>query len=166
MTLSAESSRTCPIHPGGATELPLSEFGICRARKDGLNLYCKACNTQKSYDCREVRRQLRARGVLTGKRSVKPGRKPNVLSKPVEKPLIAGLSMMANYVLSALDSGARTQREIRAHVREKVDDRLKQGRDLLNDEIGNALGELFGERLIRTTGTEWTRQYFRRQVAA
>ena len=27
--------------------LPLSEFGVCRARKDGLNLYCKRCIRQK-----------------------------------------------------------------------------------------------------------------------
>ena len=27
--------------------LPISEFGVCRARKDGLNLYCKGCIRQK-----------------------------------------------------------------------------------------------------------------------
>jgi hypothetical protein len=32
--------------------LPLSEFGICRARKDGLNLYCKRCVRLAMQKCR------------------------------------------------------------------------------------------------------------------
>jgi DNA-binding HxlR family transcriptional regulator len=40
--------------------LPLSEFGICRARKDGLNLYCKACIREKTAIVRAGVRQYKA----------------------------------------------------------------------------------------------------------
>ena len=33
-------TKECPLC---SQELPLSEYGICRARKDGRNLYCKSC---------------------------------------------------------------------------------------------------------------------------
>jgi hypothetical protein len=36
----APDVKHCPIC---TQELPISEFGICRARKDGRNLYCKSC---------------------------------------------------------------------------------------------------------------------------
>lgn len=37
-------------------DLPDSEFGICRARKDGINLYCRICCRQKVNAGREKRR--------------------------------------------------------------------------------------------------------------
>src|SRR5205809_6239393 len=39
--------------------LPLSEFGICRARKDGLNLYCKRCIRQKIALSRQALREYK-----------------------------------------------------------------------------------------------------------
>src|SRR3989440_10435419 len=43
--------------------LPLSEFGVCRARKDGLNLYCKRCIRQKiSLSRQALREYKKARG--------------------------------------------------------------------------------------------------------
>lgn len=37
-------------------DLSPSEFGVCRARKDGLNLYCKFCIREKGTKQREARR--------------------------------------------------------------------------------------------------------------
>src|SRR5262252_7901843 len=39
--------------------LPLSEFGVCRARKDGLNLYCKRCIRQKIALSRQALREYK-----------------------------------------------------------------------------------------------------------
>src|ERR1700741_5377998 len=45
--------------------LPLSEFGVCRARKDGLNLYCKRCIRQKIALSRQALREYKkARGNI------------------------------------------------------------------------------------------------------
>src|SRR5438094_8396102 len=50
--------------------LPLSEFGLCRARKDGLNLYCKRCIRQKIALSRQALREYKnarsKHGVTTG----------------------------------------------------------------------------------------------------
>src|SRR5882762_1259192 len=47
-------TKHCPIC---AQVLPLSDFGVCRARKDGHNLYCRSCIRKKVT---ESRRALRA----------------------------------------------------------------------------------------------------------
>src|SRR5438552_16078208 len=39
--------------------LRLSEFGVCRARKDGLNLYCKRCIRQKISLSRQALREYK-----------------------------------------------------------------------------------------------------------
>src|ERR1043165_10100076 len=46
--------------------LPLSEFGICRARKDGLNLYCKRCSRQKIALSRQALREYKKARVKHG----------------------------------------------------------------------------------------------------
>src|SRR5438874_12897318 len=46
--------------------LPLSEFGICRARKDGLNLYCKRCIRQKIALSRAALREYKSARVKHG----------------------------------------------------------------------------------------------------
>lgn len=48
--------KRCPRCEGS---YPLSEFGICRARKDGLNLYCKPCIRQKINAGRQDLREMR-----------------------------------------------------------------------------------------------------------
>jgi hypothetical protein len=40
--------------------LPLSEYGVCRARKDGLNLYCKRCIRQKIALSRQALREYKS----------------------------------------------------------------------------------------------------------
>src|SRR5205085_11048363 len=46
--------------------LPLSEFGVCRARKDGLNLYCKRCIRQKISLSRQALREYKKARVKHG----------------------------------------------------------------------------------------------------
>src|SRR5882762_8910266 len=51
------SQKYCPIC---AQDLPLSEFGVCRARKDGRNLYCKSCIRKKVTDSRRALKEYRS----------------------------------------------------------------------------------------------------------
>jgi predicted Rossmann fold nucleotide-binding protein DprA/Smf involved in DNA uptake len=47
----------CPIcnpHDEPDKRLAISEFGVCRARKSGRNLYCKACVRKKVTDSRKT----------------------------------------------------------------------------------------------------------------
>src|SRR5205814_7267480 len=55
--------KTCPRCE---ESLPLSEFGICRARKDGLNLYCKRCIRQKIALSRAALREYKKARVKHG----------------------------------------------------------------------------------------------------
>src|SRR5437016_13550440 len=48
---SGYDSKHCPTC---SQILPLTEFGICRARKDGRNLYCKSCIRKKVTESRRV----------------------------------------------------------------------------------------------------------------
>src|SRR5256885_7563530 len=47
----------CPIC---SQDLPISEFGVCRARKDGRNLYCKTCIRKKVTDSRRALKEYRS----------------------------------------------------------------------------------------------------------
>src|SRR5947207_1620665 len=44
-------TKFCPIC---SQDLPVSEYGVCRARKDGRNLYCKSCIRKKVSDSRKA----------------------------------------------------------------------------------------------------------------
>jgi hypothetical protein len=64
----SEILKRCPRCEGS---LPLSEFGICRARKDGLNLYCRWCIREKINAGRQALREMRAarRAAITAENS-------------------------------------------------------------------------------------------------
>ena len=47
----------CPIC---TQDLPVSEFGICRARKDGRNLYCKSCIRNKVTQSRRALKEYKS----------------------------------------------------------------------------------------------------------
>src|ERR1044072_38729 len=47
----------CPIC---SKDLLISEFGICRARKDGRNLYCKSCIRQKVTQSRRALKEYKS----------------------------------------------------------------------------------------------------------
>lgn len=137
----------CPIC---SQDLPISEFGICRARKDGRNLYCKSCIRQKVTQSRRALKEY------------KSARKRYISQQIEMTELIAGDSTSAHYpsksvsklspverVRDAIRKGSRTQREIAQETK------------LGKDEIGDALANLLlWTHEIRTQVVGNTRLYF------
>lgn len=141
-------TKHCPIC---SLELPLSEFGICRARKDGRNLYCKSCIRQKVTQSRRalkeyksarkryISQQVEMSELLSGDSAGGGHYTAKSLSKlsPVER------------VRDAIRRGSRTQREIAQETK------------LGKDEIGDALANLLlWTHEIRTQVVDNTRMYF------
>lgn len=143
----------CPIC---SLELPIAEFGICRARKDGRNLYCKSCIRQKVTQSRRalkeyksarkryISQQVEISELLNGDSSNGNHYTAKSLSKlsPVER------------VRDAIRRGSRTQREIAQETK------------LGKDEIGDALANLLlWTHEIRTQVVDNTRMYFLNDAA-
>src|ERR1041385_6218273 len=137
----------CPIC---SQELPISEFGICRARKDGRNLYCKSCIRQKVTQSRRALKEYKSARKKYISQQVEiellsadgsshgqyPAKAVSKLS-PVER------------VRDAIRRGSRTQREIAQETK------------LGKDEIGDALANLLlWTHEIRTQVVDNTRLYF------
>ena len=133
--------------------LPLSEFGVCRARKDALNLYCKRCIRQKiSLSRQALREYKKARGKHGGTISSDSSRlaldaKASLNSRRIAR-MLRKLSP-ADRVREAIRCGAHTQKEI-AHVTK-----------LPKDEVCDALANLLlWTREIRTQIVRHQRMYF------
>ena len=152
MTLLAEVSeielKKCPRCE---ESLPLSEFGVCRARKDGLNLYCKRCIRQKIALSRQAikeyktvrSKQLSDDDKLRMALGVKSGFSRRRIARMLRK-----LSP-ADRVREAIRCGAHTQREIAVVTR------------LPKDEVCDALANLLlWTREIRTQIIRHQRMYF------
>ncbi len=146
--LESPPAKHCPIC---ANDLPLSEFGICRARKDGRNLYCKSCIRNKVTQSRRalkeyksarkkyITQQVEFSDLLHCEHPSGNHYSPKAISKlsPVER------------VRDAIRRGAKTQREIAQETK------------LGKDEIGDALANLLlWTREIRTEVQDNTRLYF------
>lgn len=138
----------CPIC---SNDLPISEFGICRARKDGRNLYCKSCIRKKVTQSRRalkeyksarkkyISQQVDIAELLSSDSSGAVQYPAKAMSKlsPVER------------VRDAIRRGSRTQREIAQETK------------LGKDEIGDALANLLlWTHEIRTQVVDNTRLYF------
>ena len=138
----------CPIC---TQELPISEFGICRARKDGRNLYCKSCIRNKVTESRRALKEYKSARKKYIARQVE-------LSELVHADHSASIAYTAKSasklspverVREAIRRGARTQREIAQETK------------LGKDEIGDALANLLlWTREIRTQIKDNTRLYF------
>lgn len=145
----AGSGKNCPIC---CQQLPLSEFGICRARHDGRNLYCKSCIRKKVTDSRRALKEYRsARKRGAGNRSEQSGGtslEVNSDSSSNYPRMLNKLSPLER-VREAIRKGSRTQREIAQETR------------LGKDEIGDALANLIlWTREIRTEIVDNTRHYY------
>jgi len=142
-------TKVCPIC---LKELLLIEYGVCRARKDGRNLYCKSCIRKKVSDSRKafkayksVRHQYIER-PLNGKEKTTT-RRPGVMQQ------VSKMSP-AERVREAIKLGARTQKEIAKRAR------------VGNDEVGEALANLLlWTREIRTESINDERMYFINEAA-
>lgn len=146
--LDAPLLKHCPIC---ANDLSISDFGICRARKDGRNLYCKSCIRNKVTQSRRalkeyksarkkyIDQQVELSDLLHTEHPNGNHYSPKAISKlsPVER------------VRDAVRRGAKTQREIAQETK------------LGKDEIGDALANLLlWTREIRTEVHDNTRFYF------
>lgn len=111
-------------------EKPIKHFGICRARKDGHNLYCKSCVIDIVHAQRDRKRAMkraRKRAQDNAKQELAEfQRKPNIVSPIVHTPL--------SKVWFAVQNGHRTRMEI------------KNATGLDFDAIGDALATLAFDR--------------------
>jgi len=132
--------------------LPLSQFGICRARKDGLNLYCKRCIRQKITHSRQALREYKNARIKHGtptpdKPQTAADTKLNFSPRRIAR-MLRKLSP-ADRVREAIRCGAETQTEI------------AQVTKLPKDEVCDALANLLlWTREIRTQVINHTRRYF------
>jgi hypothetical protein len=138
--------------------LPQLEFGVCRARKDGLNLYCKRCIRQKIAQSRQALREYKNARIKHGATTAPDKSRVSIDTKSGFSPrriarMLRKLSP-ADRVREAIRCGARTQKEI-AHVTR-----------LPKDEVCDALANLLlWTREIRTQVINHTRMYFVNEVA-
>lgn len=138
--------------------LLLSEFGVCRARKDGLNLYCKRCIRQKIAQSRQALREYKNARIKHGTNATAGRSRATIDSKSGFSPrriarMLRKLSP-ADRVREAIRCGARTQKQI------------AQVTKLPKDEVCDALANLLlWTREIRTEVINHTRLYFVNEAA-
>lgn len=140
------TGKHCPIC---SQQLPLSEFGVCRARKDGRNLYCKSCIRKKVTESRRALKEYRSArkryvSQPQAETSAPEGDSP---STTIYTRLLSKLTPVER-VREAIRKGARTQKEIRNEAK------------LGDDEVGEALANLLlWTREIRTKMVDNNRHY-------
>jgi len=137
----------CPIC---SQDLPISEFGICRARKDGRNLYCKSCIRHKVTQSRRALKEYKTARKKYISQQVEIAELLAADSSSVQYPAKAMSKLSpVERVRDAIRRGSRTQREIAQETK------------LGKDEIGDALANLLlWTHEIRTQVVDNTRLYF------
>src|SRR5467141_2607839 len=136
--------------------LPLSEFGVCRARKDGLNLYCKRCIRAKIAQSRQALREYKNARIKHGA----PGAKATPETSRVSLDAKSGFSpRRIARMLRKLSPADRVREAIRCGAREQKE--IAQVTKLPKDEVCDALANLLlWSREIRTQIVNHTRMYF------
>ena len=144
---SSPDLKHCPIC---AKDLPISEFGICRARKDGRNLYCKSCIRQKVTQSRRALKEYKSARKKYISQQVEIAEFHSGDSSSVQYPAKAMSKLSpVERVRDAIRRGSRTQKEIAQETK------------LGKDEIGDALANLLlWTHEIRTQVVDNTRLYF------
>src|SRR6478609_8036757 len=140
--------KNCPIC---TNKLPISEFGICRARKDGRNLYCKSCIRNKVTESRRALKEYKSAREKYIAQQAEMSDLSNDEHVPTTNYTPKSLSKMSpvERVRDAIRRGAKTQKEIAQETK------------LGKDEIGDALANLLlWTREIRTQVQDNTRLYF------
>jgi len=134
----------CPICN---QDLPVSEFGLCRARKDGRNLYCKSCIREKVTQSRRA-----LRGYKAARKKYRAQLEAQILTE--EEPFIVPFTKLtpAERVKLSIERGSRTQREIAQET--------KLGKDVIGDSLATLI---LWTHEIRTEVVDNTRLYFIRQ---
>lgn len=148
-------AKQCPLC---SQVLPLTDFGICRARRDGRNLYCRSCIRKKVSDSRHAKKAYESiREQYATHKIVESGaRLPREITDSSERSEQRQLIRLtpAERVREAIRSGSKTQKEI------------AQTTKLGKDEIGDALANLLlWTHEIRTEVIDNTRMYFINDVA-
>jgi len=138
-------TKFCPIC---SQDLPVSEYGVCRARKDGRNLYCKSCIRKKVSDSRKAfkaYKTARHQYVMEKIEGSDDG------SLPRRHGVMRQVSKLtpAERVREVIKNGARTQKEIRKLAK------------LGDDEVGEALANLLlWTHEVRTETVDNVRLYY------
>src|SRR5215204_7079618 len=138
----------CPIC---SQDLPISEFGICRARKDGRNLYCKGCIRHKVTQSRRALKEY------------KSARKKYIAQQVDIAELLSADSSNGNQYTSKAMSKLSPVERVRDSIRRgsRTQREIAQDTKLGKDEIGDALANLLlWTHEIRTQVVENTRLYF------
>jgi hypothetical protein len=154
MTSESELSLETKDCPLCNQALSLSEFGICRARKDGRNLYCKSCIRKKVTDSRQALREY------------KSARRRYVTLQAMESNDVSladseshTAAQHVTRVVSKLSPIERVREAIRRNARTQKE--IAQETKLGKDEIGDALANLLlWSHEIRTEVIDNTRMYF------
>ena len=142
------SQKYCPIC---AQDLPLAEFGVCRARKDGRNLYCKSCIRKKVTDSRRALKEYRS----ARKRYSNQALPDSSWGSPLE----ASSAQSYSRLLSKLSPGERVKEAIKKGARTQKE--IRKAAALGDDEVGEALANLLlWTREIKTQIIDNTRHYF------
>lgn len=93
----------------------MSRFGICRSRKDGRNLYCKRCISQKVAESRQKLREYKA--------AKKANRTVTLPLFDVVPPVVVPVRCLAadDRVKAVMREGARTLQEIAKRAQMDID---------------------------------------------
>lgn len=125
------------------------DFGVCRARADGLNLYCKVCIREKIQITRAALREYRARNKPT---------QPALIDQALHLPPNPSDRRIAR-VLRKLSPSDRVRETIRLGARTYGE--IYRKTRLSKDEVCDALANLLlWTREIRTEVIKGVRMYF------
>lgn len=130
-------------------DLDDGEFGVCRARSSGRNLYCKSCIRNKVNASREVVRQMKAAKRARRPVLVEPiviERKPYVLSPTVKTDV--------DRVRDAMNLGRQTWGAIKAETKLGSDSLADAFMVLILDNEEVKCDRVNGERIYRSVVSE------------